>query len=97
MLAAVHDRWFQSLLAAVGDPAIARLIMLVGYGMYYNATLAGGDPSDLPAESPENVDQMLAGWSTELIEASWGPVGWTARTGAGRCPGLVKPRRGPPV
>ena len=68
VLAAVHDRWFQSLLTAVGDPAIARLIMLVGYGMYYNATLAGGDPNELPAESPENVDQMLA-LINELIRA----------------------------
>ena len=59
VLNAVHDRWFRSLLQAVGDPAIARLIMLLGYGMYYNATLAGGDHSDLPAEKPEDIDDLL--------------------------------------
>ena len=71
VLNAVHDRWFRSLLEAVGDPAIARLIMLVGYGMYYNATLAGGDHADLPAESPENVEEMLV-LINELIRARTG-------------------------
>jgi AcrR family transcriptional regulator len=59
VLAAVHERWYQALLAAVGDPAIARLVMLVGYGMYYNATLAGADPADLPPEPKEQVDDVL--------------------------------------
>ncbi len=59
VLAAVHDRWYLALLEAVGDPAIARLIMLVGYGMYYNATLAAGDALDLPAEKPEDIDDLL--------------------------------------
>ncbi len=72
VLNTVHDRWFRSLLEAVGDPAIARLIMLLGYGMYYNATLAGGDHSDLPAESPENVEEMLA-LVNELIRARTPP------------------------
>lgn len=59
VLAAVHERWYAALLAAVGDPAIARLVMLVGYGMYYNATLAAGDALDLPAEKPEDIDDLL--------------------------------------
>lgn len=59
VLAAVHDRWYLALLDAVGDPALARLIMLVGYGMYYNATLAAGDTADLPAEKPEDTEAML--------------------------------------
>lgn len=59
VLKTVHDRWFQALLVAVVDPAIARLIMLLGYGMYYNATLASGDYAKLPAESPENVEEMM--------------------------------------
>ena len=59
VLAAVHDRWYRALLEAVGDPAVARLVMLVGYGMYYNATLASGDAVDLPAEKPEDVDDVL--------------------------------------
>jgi AcrR family transcriptional regulator len=59
VLAAVHERWYLALLEAVGDPAIARLVMLVGYGMYYNSTLAAGDALDLPAEKPEDIDDLL--------------------------------------
>ena len=59
VLAAVHERWYLALLEAVGDPAIARLVMLVGYGMYYNATLSGADAADLPAESPRDIDDVL--------------------------------------
>src|SRR6476469_54486 len=59
VLAAVHERWYLALLEAVGDPAIARLVMLVGYGMYYNATLAAGDVLDLPAEKPEDIYDLL--------------------------------------
>jgi AcrR family transcriptional regulator len=66
VLAAVHDRWYQALLAAVGDPAIARLVMLVGYGMYYNATLAGEDATELPPEPQQQVDDVL-GLVEELI------------------------------
>jgi AcrR family transcriptional regulator len=68
VLEAVHDRWFHALLEAVGDLSVARLIMLVSYGMYYNATLAGDGPLDLPVESPENVDAILA-LVNELIRA----------------------------
>ncbi len=65
VLAAVHDRWYRSLLTAVGDPAIARLVMLVGYGMYYNATLAGEEAAELPqgvdgAPPEEGVDDVIA-------------------------------------
>ncbi len=66
VLAAVHDRWYRSLLIAVGDPAIARLVMLVGYGMYYNATLAGEEAAELPHPSEEGVEDVI-GLVQELI------------------------------
>ena len=66
VLAAVHDRWYKSLLTAVGDPATARLIMLVGYGMYYNATLAGGDPG---APGPAGEDAEVLRLLQELVRA----------------------------
>ena len=59
VLASVHEDWFQALLAAVGDPALARLVMLVGYGMYYNATLAGGDSVHLPPPADSEVEDVL--------------------------------------
>lgn len=67
VLAAVHDRWYQSLLTAVGDPAVARLVMLVGYGMYYNATLAGEEAAELPDASGTGVRDVI-GLVTELIK-----------------------------
>jgi AcrR family transcriptional regulator len=66
VLAAVHDRWYQSLLAAVGDPATARLIMLVGYGMYYNATIAGADPG---APTPAGEDDEVLRLLQELVRS----------------------------
>ena len=66
VLAAVHERWYRSLLSAVGDPAIARLVMLVGYGMYYNATLAGEEAAELPHPSEEGVEDVI-GLVKELI------------------------------
>jgi len=63
VLAAVHDRWYLALLAATGDPAVARLVMLVGYGMYYNATLAGAEGVDVSgtlSDPAKDVEQVLA-------------------------------------
>ena len=66
VLAAVHDRWYKALLEAVGDAAIARLVMLVGYGMYYNATLAGAEGAEIPLQSGDGVDDVI-GLVDELI------------------------------
>lgn len=60
VLAAVHDRWYRALLDAVGDAAIARLVMLVGYGMYYNATLAGEEGAEIPLQPGNGVDDVIA-------------------------------------
>jgi AcrR family transcriptional regulator len=59
VLAAVHDRWYKAMLAAVGDPAVARLVLLVGDGMYYKATLAGSDSADLLPEPKQQYDDVL--------------------------------------
>jgi AcrR family transcriptional regulator len=75
VLAAVHENWFASLRAAVGDPAIARLVMLVGYGMYYNATLAGGDPVHLPVPEAAEVEEVL-GLVRDLMTLRGDRLGW---------------------
>ncbi len=59
VLAAVHDRWYEVLRAAVGDPAVARLIMLIGDGMYYGATLSGSDAAESSTSSVPDVDEVL--------------------------------------
>lgn len=38
---AVHATWYGLILADVGDPVVARAIMLLGDGLYYNAALFG--------------------------------------------------------
>ena len=57
VLAGVHDRWYEVLRSAVGDPAVARLIMLIGDGMYYGATLSGGESG--PAAARPDVGEVL--------------------------------------
>ncbi|NVM93340.1 TetR/AcrR family transcriptional regulator [Arthrobacter wenxiniae] len=37
----MHERWYQLILGDIGDPAIARAVMLIGDGLYYNAALFG--------------------------------------------------------
>lgn len=40
-LASVRARWETAIAASVGDPAVARAIMLVSDGLYYNSTMLG--------------------------------------------------------
>lgn len=59
--AELHARWFELILSDVGDPAVARAVMLLGDGLYYNAALfgfptgVGGSSKEAPA-SQEDVD-----------------------------------------
>lgn len=53
----LHARWFELILSDIGDPAVARAVMLLGDGLYFNATLFGF-PTGVasPANAQENVD-----------------------------------------
>jgi len=42
----IQDDWYALLLGEVGDPGIARAIMLMGDGLYYNAAFATASTSD---------------------------------------------------
>lgn len=59
VLAAAQQRWYDAVLAAVGDAAVARLIVLLGDGMYYESTMAGSVLPARSARSEETVQQML--------------------------------------
>lgn len=37
----LQDAWMALLLAQIGDPGVARAVMLMGDGLYYNAALSG--------------------------------------------------------
>lgn len=56
-LAAMQRGWIAVLEEAVGDPLVARTIMLVGDGMYYNAALLPGAGSVLRDES--DMDRLI--------------------------------------
>ena len=49
----LHARWLELILGDVGDPAVARAVMLLGDGMYYNATIFG-----FPAGVEQQQDQQ---------------------------------------
>ncbi len=60
VLATAHNRWYDALLAAVGDPSIARLVILLGYGLYYTATVAGEQLLDQTVPPVNDIDDVLA-------------------------------------
>lgn len=53
----LHARWLELILSDVGDPAVARAVMLLGDGMYYNAALFGFPTgAEQQPEVQENLD-----------------------------------------
>lgn len=59
---ALHDGWLELLEAEIGDPALARVVMLIGDGLYHQASMPGtwsretfGDLDDLLA----HVDRLV--------------------------------------
>lgn len=56
---AVQQGWYSLIEDEVGDPAIARAILLLGDGLYYNAALAGGSPGSSGATADEDVESLL--------------------------------------
>ena len=51
-LAHVQEGWHSLILAELGDERIARAVLLLGDGMYYNATFGGG------ATNPQTADML---------------------------------------
>lgn len=61
-LTAMQERWYDVVLAAVGDPAVARVVSLVSDGLYFTpgqfATAGAGRP-DSPRASIDEVVAVL--------------------------------------
>ncbi|MFD3811185.1 TetR family transcriptional regulator [Rhodococcus sp. NPDC058639] len=51
----IRQGWLDVLTDALEDPAVARAVMLIGDGLYYNAAMSG-ETSETP---PEDVDELL--------------------------------------
>lgn len=66
VLVRIGRAWQDLLVEDLGDPAIARAILLMGDGLYYDAALTGGAPLQEPAPSAsleellEVVDHLVA-------------------------------------
>lgn len=57
---AIHRTWFTTILQEVGDRALARAIVLLGDGLYYNAVLAGGTSAeDAAGASADDRAELL--------------------------------------
>lgn len=56
----IQGSWFQLIHAEVGDEAVARAIVLMGDGLYYNALLNSGfELSESATVSPERTNELL--------------------------------------
>ncbi|GAA1907954.1 TetR/AcrR family transcriptional regulator [Arthrobacter gandavensis] len=59
LLQQIHRDWFDLVLGEVGDRAIARAIMLLGDGLYYNEGLPGGWPQEENSPTSGSVEELL--------------------------------------
>ena len=55
----IHSKWMDLILEEVGHPAIARAIVLLGDGLYYNEGLPGGWPREKSTSTSESVAELL--------------------------------------
>jgi AcrR family transcriptional regulator len=58
-LAGVQRQWYDAVLAAVGDPTIAQMVMLMGDGLYYNASAPDALASTGTPQYQANVDDVV--------------------------------------
>ncbi|GGE85886.1 TetR/AcrR family transcriptional regulator [Mycetocola zhadangensis] len=66
-LATIRTSWLTLITDAVGDPAVARAIVLVSDGLYFNSAMLGmgtPDPADVSPEGIESLLTVLARFST---------------------------------
>ncbi|WP_232528814.1 TetR/AcrR family transcriptional regulator [Mycetocola zhujimingii] len=62
-LAAIRGEWLAVITESIGDPAVARAIMLVSDGLYFNSAMLGmgtPDPADVSAEAIDGLLTVLA-------------------------------------
>lgn len=64
-LRSVQERWLATLRTQIPDESVARAVMLIGDGLYYNAALSGGERSVTDDQLAELLDRIeyLIGYS----------------------------------
>lgn len=68
-LARVQEGWHSLILAELGDAHIARAVLLLGDGMYYNATFGGGATNPLTADIL-NSDRAALERALQVLKAA---------------------------
>lgn len=81
-LAGVQGLWYDSVLAAVGDPTIAQMVMLMADGLYYNASAPDALAATGTHQYQADVDEMVR-LVAELVRLREDGAGSAAPAGAG--------------
>lgn len=58
-LARIHDRWLDVVTGVVGDATVARAIVLISDGLYYNSALMGEGAAGPKHPTDERLDRLL--------------------------------------
>ena len=58
-LASIRNRWLEIVTEAVGDATLARAIVLISDGLYYNSALMGMGTPDPADTSEEGLDRLI--------------------------------------
>jgi AcrR family transcriptional regulator len=67
VLATIRNQWLALVTESVGDPTVARAIVLISDGLYFNSAMLGmgtPDPADVSAEGIDSLLTVLARFST---------------------------------
>ena len=81
-LAAVQRQWYDAVLTAVGDRTVAQMVMLMGDGLYYNASAPDALASTGTPQYQANVDEMVS-LVSELVRLRSGGPGSDSGSGGG--------------
>ncbi|MCU1479472.1 MAG: hypothetical protein JWQ19_258 [Subtercola sp.] len=68
-LRSMQRSWFDVVAEAVGDPAVARTVMLISDGLYYNSALLPTSPTETSSRAAQNMDELVA-IVQELVRAT---------------------------
>ena len=69
-LATIRNSWLALITDSVGDPAVARAIVLISDGLYFSSAMLGmgtPDPEDVSAEGIDSLLTVLARFSTPSV------------------------------
>ena len=69
-MARVQDGWHALVLAEIGDEQIARAVLLLGDGMYYNAVFGGGGATNPQRAAAITADRAALERALQVLKAA---------------------------